>query len=294
VVSCSFLAGIASEFYRPASSALLTDLVPAANRVTAFSAYRMAINAGFAFGPAFAGFLAGKGYQWLFLGDAATSILFGVVAIAALPEGTPSAGPVVGWSEALGVLASDTRLRRILLATLGTGILFTQIGSTFGLNVLSHGLSSTSYGYLLSLNGLIVVVAELPLTTGTRRYRPLRVIALGFAIVGASFGLMSFASTVPMLGVCIAVFTLGEMLAMPVASAYVAGLAPPTMRGRYSGAYGLTWSFAQVFAPALGMRLFELNSNAYFLGCLLLGLLSAGIALGWRLRPRLEPQPSPG
>src|SRR5471030_2024832 len=86
ILVLSALAGLASEFYRPASSALLADLVPAANRVTAYSAYRMALNAGFAFGPATAGFIAGRGFFWLFAGDAATSALFGIVALVALPE----------------------------------------------------------------------------------------------------------------------------------------------------------------------------------------------------------------
>jgi MFS family permease len=68
------LTGLASEFYRPACSALLTDLVPPNQRVTAFAAYRMSFNAGWAFGPATAGFLAAKGFFWLFVGDAATSV----------------------------------------------------------------------------------------------------------------------------------------------------------------------------------------------------------------------------
>lgn len=51
-------AGLATETYRPASSALLTDLVDPKDRVTAFAGYRIAINAGFAFGPAVAGWLA--------------------------------------------------------------------------------------------------------------------------------------------------------------------------------------------------------------------------------------------
>src|ERR1041384_2424415 len=50
--------GLAGELYRPASSALLADLVPAGQRVTAFAAYRMSFNAGWAFGPATAGLLA--------------------------------------------------------------------------------------------------------------------------------------------------------------------------------------------------------------------------------------------
>src|SRR5437899_7416976 len=82
------LAGLAGELYRPASSALLADLVPAGERVTAFAAYRMALNAGFAFGPATAGLLAQKSFSWLFLGDAVSSVLFGLVAWFALPAGT--------------------------------------------------------------------------------------------------------------------------------------------------------------------------------------------------------------
>src|SRR5438874_430052 len=58
------LAGLTGEMYRPASSALLTDIVPTGQRVTAFAAYRIAINAGFAFGSATAGFVASKSFLW--------------------------------------------------------------------------------------------------------------------------------------------------------------------------------------------------------------------------------------
>src|SRR5207247_9981008 len=98
------LAGLAGELYRPASSALLADLVPAGQRVTAFSAYRMAFNAGWAFGPATAGFLAEAGYFWLFVGDAVTSVLFGLVALFALLRGLRSQQAESRWMEALQVL----------------------------------------------------------------------------------------------------------------------------------------------------------------------------------------------
>ena len=85
IIVLTALVGLTGELYRPASSALLADLIPPERRVTAFSAYRMAFNAGWAFGPATAGFLAAHGYFWLFVGDAASSILFGFVAFFALP-----------------------------------------------------------------------------------------------------------------------------------------------------------------------------------------------------------------
>src|ERR1043166_8674830 len=55
IILFSAAAGLTAELYRPASSALLADLVPNGRRVTAFAAYRMALNAGFAFGSATAG-----------------------------------------------------------------------------------------------------------------------------------------------------------------------------------------------------------------------------------------------
>src|SRR5438552_17464239 len=92
IVLFSGLAGLTGEIYRPASSALLADLVPAGQRVTAFAAYRMAINAGFAFGSATAGSLAKKSFLWLFVGNAATSLLYDVLAWFALPAGLRAAG----------------------------------------------------------------------------------------------------------------------------------------------------------------------------------------------------------
>src|SRR5258707_15057670 len=87
IVLLTALTGMTGELYRPASSALLADLVPAGQRVTAYAAYRLAFNAGWAFGPAMAGLLAKHSFLWLFVGDAVTSFLFGLVAWFALPIG---------------------------------------------------------------------------------------------------------------------------------------------------------------------------------------------------------------
>ncbi len=75
-------------------------------------------------------------------------------------------------------------------------------------------------------------------------------------IIGAGFALNYFARTVPALAACILLFTLGEMVTMPMASAYIANLAPAHMRGRYLGVSALTWSVALIIGPGLGMKLF--------------------------------------
>src|SRR5439155_16943742 len=112
------LTGLSGELYRPAGSALLADLVPPGQRVTAYSIYRLAFNAGWAFGPATAGFLAAHSFVWLFIGDAATLLLFGVVAWTALPKGVRGNEAQMSWSAALRHAAADRKLLQTLAASL--------------------------------------------------------------------------------------------------------------------------------------------------------------------------------
>jgi MFS family permease len=279
IVLFSGLAGLTGELYRPASSALLADLVPAGQRVTAFAAYRMAINAGFAFGPATAGLLAKHSFLWLFVGDAATSLLFGLVAWFALPAGLRGTRTDNSLRETWTVLRTDQRFRQILCASLAVGLVFVQVFSTMSLEITRNGFSPSVYGLVISLNGVLIVLCELPLTTFTKRYPARRMIALGYLLIGAGFASNVLARTLPLLVLTVVLFTLGEMVAMPLSGAYVADLAPAHQRGLYMGTYGMVWSVAFICGPSLGMLLFSVSPLALWCGCGLLGLLAAGLIL---------------
>jgi MFS family permease len=277
IIVLTLFTGLAAELYRPASSALLTDLVPAGQRVTAFSAYRMAFNAGWAFGPATAGFLAGYSFFWLFVGDAFTSILFGVVALFCLPRDLRSATSRIAWGEMVRTLRRDRAFLRAMAAGGAIGLVFLQMASTYGLYVTSLGYSDKVYGALLSLNGVLVVCCELPITSWTRRFPARRVMSLGYFLVGAGFASNAFASTLPTLVAAMVVFTIGEMILIPVASAYVADLAPAHLRGSYLGVWGLTSAVALIFGPSLGMMLFKISPTAVWLTCGALGAIAAWV-----------------
>ncbi len=288
IIALTALTGLTNEFYRPASTALLADLVPPAQRITAFAALRMAFNAGFAFGPATAGFLATLGYFWLFAGDATTSLLFGVVAWCALPRGGHCQQTNASWSEALSVLRLDRNLHQLLLANFSIALLFFQIASTFGLLVIRLGLSAATYGAVVSLNGVLVVCFELPIITITRRFPARRVMAAGYLLCGLGYSLNAFAHTIPALVGCMVLFTLGEMVMMPMSSAYLANLAPAHMRGRYMGVSGLTWALSLIIGPAAGMKLFTAEPSAYWLACAALGVCSA-VIISIRTEARVAP-----
>jgi MFS family permease len=288
LIALAFFNGLIGEFYRPASSTLLTNLVEDRRRVTAFAAYRFAINAGFAFGPAVAGMLARHSYFWLFLGDAITSLLYGVIAFAMLPK--DQARGASSLSAAGNLFTSlrdggraalrDARFRRLLAASLAVAMVFVQMLSTLGLEIKASGHSEKIYGLVLGLNGLLIVLFEIPLTSFTQRRSSVAMIGAGFALIGGGAALFGWASAPWQYGLAMAVFTVGEMFSMPVAMAYVAGLAPDGMRGRYLGVYGLTWAAALTFGPALGTAAFSLSPGALWLGCGLVGLFAGLIVVG--------------
>lgn len=104
-------------------------------------------------------------------------------------------------------------------------------------------------------------------------------IALGYLLIGVGFASNALTRTLPLLALTVVLFTLGEMVAMPLSGAYVADLAPAHQRGLYMGTYGMVWSVAFICGPSLGMLLFSVSPLALWCGCGVLGLLAAGLIL---------------
>ncbi|MEZ5301589.1 MAG: MFS transporter [Verrucomicrobiales bacterium] len=272
-------------------SALIADLVPDRLRVRAFAAMRFAINAGFGIGSAAAGFLAKYSFAWLFFGDAISLVIFGAIAVAFLPHGLrhrKGADGYVPWTQALSRVVRDRAFIAMFAAALLAGIVFSQFNTSYGLEVTRRGFDTTVYGSLLAMNGLMVVFFELPLTSLTMRFAPKRVIALGYALLGGGFALNAVGESLPVLFLSMAAFTIGEMVALPMQSAYVARIAPREMRGRYSGAMGMAWSCASMIGPVGGMWLFSHHHGALWLACGMFGIFAATVMLTFAVPVRLE------
>lgn len=277
------LAGVTTELYRPAASALIADLTPVKSQVRTYAMYRLAINLGYAVGPAVAGFLASRSFFLLFLGDALTSIIFGLLALIALPtEMRHKQEKDVEQDRPesfFQVLLHDHRFQIFLVVSTVVAFVYFQSQSTFALQVKSLGLSDAVYGALVSLNGLIIVFLELPTSTITQRFPMRPVIALGVLLVGLGFGLTAFASTFFLLACTVAVWTLGEIVHSPVSVTYVSNLAPAHLRGHYQGTWGLTWSMGLILGPLLGTWLFSWNARWFWLICGALGIAAALLVL---------------
>jgi MFS family permease len=268
------LMGLTAELYRPASSALLADLTRAGDRVTAYAGYRLAVNFGAMVGPAVGGFLAESSFSWLFIGDAVTCAAFGLIALVALPEGRRIATHEEHAQPRRSIFA-DRAFVMMLIASTAIAFVYAQSHSGFALEIAGRGWSSAVYGGLIALNAFIVLLLELPISAWTRHRAPRPTIALGMALLGVGFGLVQWLPSAAWLTVAVLVWTLGEIVSAPVAAAYVSDIAPDHMRGRYQGAWTLTWGLGFVIGPSLGGRLFAWGPAALWGTCLGLGFAAA-------------------
>ncbi|GHO85802.1 MDR family MFS transporter [Dictyobacter formicarum] len=290
IVGLVALAGLTTELYRPASSALIADLVEAQQRVSAFAVYRLAVNLGVTAGAAVAGFIASRSFLLLFVGDAFTSVIFGLLVLFALPVHISKHTSQHHKDNSLGgTMWSDRGFLLFLLAGTAIAFVYMQHLSTLALQVKALGLSSAVYGLLISLNGLVVVFLELPISTITQRFPRQRMIAAGFLFIALGFGLTGFAPTIPLLALTVILWTFGEIVQAPISAAYVADLSPAHLRGRYQGAWGMTWSLGLILAPLLGTIIYSWHPALFWPLCGLLAGMAAVLVL--LIKQRAQPSP---
>lgn len=280
-IAGAFLTGLMTNLYYPASSSLTADLIGKELRVRAFAVQRLVINLATACGLMTAGLVAASSFFWLFVADAATTVILGLIILFGLKKGIGrKASANAGWGAALPVIAKDRPFLRSVGASFLVAAVFWQTGSTLGLQVTGEsGLDAKAYGFLLGLNGMMIVFFELPLTNWTRRYDPQKLMALGYSLLGGGLALLALGSGLGMLVLAIVVLTIGEMISSPVASTYVANLAPEEMRGRYMGVNGFSWNIAAGVGPMTGLWLFGFSSELLWVFCGVAGLAAAWLIL---------------
>jgi MFS family permease len=276
ILALAFVVGLATDTWRPASRALMADLVPEGQRVTAYALVRFFGHVGFASGAALAGFLAQHHIVWVFLSDALTSVVFGILAWVALPEGRRSTRAEDLEGGGYQQVLKDRAFVLLFLASMLVAFIYTQQQTTLPLHVVGPAhLATSDFGFLLALNGVLVIALELPISSLTMHRPPKQMIALGFVLFGVGFGLTAVAHTELALLGTVAIWTLGEMISAPIAYAYLADIAPEHLRGRYQGLYELSWGIGGVAGPALGAVVFSATPTGLWLLCGGLGLVAA-------------------
>ncbi|WP_229067945.1 MFS transporter [Actinoplanes sp. DH11] len=292
IAAVTFLLGAFAEGVRPAFSAMMVDVVPERDRVRAYSLNYWAINLGFALAAVAAGFAAQFDYLLLFVVDAGTTLVTAVITAIFLAETRPRRRRTPGAAApapagGMGTALRDRVFLVYLLLSLAPVLVILQHSSTLPLTMLADGLSAATYGTVIAVNGVLIVLGQLFVPKLIEGRDSARVLALAGLIIGAGFGLVAIADGPWLYAFTVVIWTLGEMLQSPSNAATVAALSPPELRGRYQGLNSLTWSIGTALAPVLGGLVLQRGGDALWVGCFALcAIASAGQLIAGPARNR--------
>jgi MFS family permease len=279
IAAATFAVGFFTDLYRPAVGAAIADLVPPESRTRAYGYNYWAINLGAAIAPVIAGLLANYTYLALFIGDALTTFIFGLIVYFGIRETRPlEAQGAKGASprERLTQLKREPILLLFSLLALFFGIVYMQGFVTLPVDMASHGLGPEQFGLAIAGNGFLIVLISIPVSNMAGHWPRFEAMAASAVLLGLGFGFTAFANSYPLFALSVAIWTLGEIAASAVAPAIIADLAPVELRGLYQGIFGSAWGLAFFIGPLLGGWVYEhLGANLLWTGCLVLGILLA-------------------
>ncbi len=276
IAALVFVLGLFADMYRPASTAAVADLVTGTDRVRAYALQFWAINLGFSLAASAAGVLLHFGFGVLFALDAATTLAFGLLALRFVPETRPqSSEPAARLIDPLRVLRADRLLLAATVLILCYAVLYAQVNVVLPLAIVHAGLGASTYGYVISINGVLIVIGQ-PLTVGwLSRWPRRRSLPGGMALVGLGVAATGLCHASWQFAITVVIWTVGEIATAGSFQALVASLAPEHLRGRYAGALGLAWGASGLLAPLLGAAGYAVSRPLLWCGCLALGLGSA-------------------
>lgn len=272
-----FFIMVVADMFRPAMFVSLGAYAKPENRTRALTLVRLAINLGFAAGPALGGLLIMTvGYKGLFWVDSTTCILAILIFWILVKEKKKSKytdkehpGEILTHS-----VFKDRPFWIFLGATLITGILFFQLFTTIPLyHKEQFNLSELQTGLLLTLNGVLIFFLEMPIVSYIERHKinKLKIITLGCLAMAISLYLLLVNQWAGILIIMMLFMTFGEMFVFPFSNSFAMSRAPKGHEGRYMAIFTMSYSTAHILSAEAGMdmiRLFSYQNNWFFMGTL--------------------------
>jgi MFS family permease len=292
------IVGTLSSIGHPAHEAVVADLLPPDKRAEGYGIIRVVFNLAVIIAPPIAGLLISRSYLTLFLVDAVISLISAAIVFFALPETKPQAQSHARPETLRQTFAGYGRVFRDtpFLAFIGVTVMMTLVymnmNSTLGVYLRDqHGLPEIRYGWLISINALIVVTLQFWVTRRLEKYRPLLMMAAGSLLYALGFAMYGFVPTFGFFVLAMVIITIGEMVVSPFQQSLVASFAPEDMRGRYMAVSGLTWSIAFTVGPYFaGLMLDSGNPNLLWVFCGIVGILAT---LGFILLDKVRHSSAP-
>lgn len=266
----------------PVIAAMMADLVPSEKLTEAYGILRIGANVGWAAGPAVGGYLYGVvPYAWLFAIPAAMCGIVCLIVLLFVRESSSGPSYAANIRNALVPTGNPPVLTFVLLSVL-VFVVMGQMGATLSISTVDRfGFSTTQYGFLLTLNGLVVILFQYPVARIVAGLSKCRALVLGSLLYGIGYLSLGWMTGFEWALAAMAVVTAGEIIHTPVALSVIGELSPPDQRGQYMGYFGLSETMGLAVAPLLGGVLLDVFPHSMTLVWAPLASIAFLAALGY-------------
>ncbi|MBT2601388.1 MULTISPECIES: MFS transporter [unclassified Oceanobacillus] len=264
---------LGKAFYRPASSAMVADLVSEKERRNVFATFASANNIGAIFGP-FLGAVLFFQYRTELLWSCTfiASLYFGIILllmretmlIQKSKKKTTALSVIKNqWKSYFHILKDKVYLYYIvggMFITISIMQLdlylalyvknYVPAQQLFSIGDWSFSLNSEQiFGWMIGLNGLLFVLLVIPITKRINGWSDRNALVLAASLSGIGMFSVGLSTNIWLLFILTVIFTIGEIIHGPVVQNFVVSYAPKSAIGQYIGASDLQYSFGRFIAP---------------------------------------------
>ena len=249
-----------ADMFRPAMFVSLATYAKPENRTRALTLVRLAVNLGFAAGPALGGLIImGMGYKGLFWVDGSSCVI--AILIFALLVKEKKKTSVKDPNATVLVVASvfkDKIFWIFLFVSFVTAMIFFQLFTTLPLyHSEQFGLTEFQTGLLMTLNGLLIFALEMPFVGyfERKKVQKLKIILWGVLLMSSSFYLLLINTWAGILIISMIFISIGEIFAFPFSNTFALSRAPKGHEGRYMALYTMSFSLAHIISSKSGLEI---------------------------------------
>lgn len=156
--------------------------------------------------------------------------------------------------------------------------------SILSVHMTNLGIPFRRYSEVWTINGLLIIVSQPIVSLFNERFKIGTQIGFGITLFALSFLGLVFARQYLDFIIIMVVLTIGEVIGLPIAPAWVDDMAADDQRGKYQGRYNMALSLGRAVGPLFGgMMVAQFSYSLLFITVTVLMLGSLALVL-WRAR----------
>ncbi len=261
LLGSAIFAALGGALFDSPSSATIAALTTSENRARFFSILGVVRNLGMAIGPLIGTWLLDYNFGVVAISAGSCYIVAWIATYVLLPNVAVATGQGK-ITAGIGMALRDGRFMLFNALLLGYWFMWTQITLAIPLKATDISGDNNAVSWVYGVNSLMSIVLQYPLMRFTERFlSPASTLALGIIIMAIGLGAIAIAPTIPMLLVCVALYSLGGLLASPSQQTVAANLANSAALGSYFGVAGLAIALGGGMGSFSGGTLYGLGKS---------------------------------